>query len=452
MNNQDTIVAQATPIGRGGIGIIRISGLNTKKISYFILKKVLKPRYANYLPFYDYNNNILDKGIAIWFPKPNSFTGEDVLELHGHGGPIIINLLIENILKTNKVRIAKPGEFLARAFLNNKIDLIQAESISDLINANSILAAKLAMSSLKGIFSVKINNLIKLINNLRINLEAQINFPENNINILNKKEIKIYLNKIIHNINNILKNSNKGYIIKEGIKLVIAGLPNVGKSSLINILTGEKISIVTNLSGTTRDILKQDIQINNIQINIVDTAGLHKTNNKIEKIGIKKSINEIKQSDHLLFIINSKKKNFINLKYNFIKKIPYNLPITFIRNKIDLTQELSGIFKLKNYTLICISIVNLNGIILLKNHLKKTLCLNNNFTEGLYLSRFRHLELLKKAKYHLIKSKIKFNFFYYKELLAEELILVNNELNKLIGKKTPKNIINEIFSNFCIGK
>ncbi|XZR52820.1 MAG: tRNA uridine-5-carboxymethylaminomethyl(34) synthesis GTPase MnmE [Enterobacteriaceae bacterium] len=453
MNHKETIIAQATPIGRGGIGIIRISGLNAKKISHFVLKKKLKPRYAYYLPFYDYNNNIIDKGIALWFPKPHSFTGEDVLELHAHGSIININLLIESILKKNKIRIAKPGEFLERAFLNNKIDLIQAEAISDLINANSILSAKLAISSFNGNFSIKINNIINIINNLRINLEAQINFFENNLNIIKKKNIKNSINNIINNINNILKNTNINYNIREGIKVVIAGLPNVGKSSLINILSGEKVSIVNKLFGTTRDILNKHIQINNIQINIVDTAGLRKTKNKIEKIGIKKTIREIKKSNHLLFLINSKKKkNFLNLKYNFIKKIPQNLSITVIRNKIDLTKELPGIFIIKNYTLICISLYNLKGINLLKNHLKKKINLNNNFTEGIFLSRLRHLELLKKAKCYLIKAKKTLKNVFYEEILAENLILVNNELNKIIGKKKGGNIISEIFSNFCIGK
>ncbi|WMC18889.1 MAG: tRNA uridine-5-carboxymethylaminomethyl(34) synthesis GTPase MnmE [Enterobacteriaceae bacterium PSpicST2] len=453
MKNKDTIIAQATPIGRGGIGIIRISGLNTKKITYSILKKIPKPRYASYLPFYDYNNNILDKGIAIWFPKPNSFTGEDVLELHGHGGPIIINLLIENILKKNKIRIAHPGEFLERAFLNNKIDLIQAEAISDLINSNSILSTKLAIYSLKGQFSIKINNIIKLINNLRVKLEAQINFFENNINILKKNKIKKILNIIINNINNILNKSKINYNICEGIKIIIIGLPNVGKSSLINILSGEKVSIVNKLIGTTRDILKKNIQINNIQLNIIDTTGLRKTKNEIEKIGIKKTINEIKKSNHLLFLINSKKKkNFLNLKYDFIKKIPNNLLITVIRNKIDLTKELPGIFLLKNYTLICLSLLNLNGINLLKDYIKNKICLNNNFIEGVFSSRLRHLELLKKTKYYLIKSKKKLKYTFYEELLAENLKLANNELNKIIGIKKTKNIINEIFSTFCIGK
>ncbi|WGS66253.1 tRNA uridine-5-carboxymethylaminomethyl(34) synthesis GTPase MnmE [Enterobacteriaceae bacterium ET-AT1-13] len=459
MNNKDTIIAQATPIGRGGIGIIRISGLNAKKVAYSVLKKIPKPRYANYLPFYDYNNNILDKGIALWFPKPNSFTGEDVLELHGHGGFININLLIENILKKNKIRIAKPGEFLKRAFINNKIDLIQAEAISDLINANSILSTKLAISSFKGNFSIKINNLIKLINNLRINLEMQINFSENNNNnnnnnnIFKKEKIKKYLNNIINIINSILNKTNTSNTIKEAINVIILGLPNVGKSSLINILSNEEISIINKLSGTTRDILSKYIQFDNIQLNIIDTAGLRKTKNKIEKIGIKKTINEIKKANHLLFLTNSKKKkSFLNLKYNFIKKIPHNLLITVIRNKIDLTKELPGIFFLKNYTLICLSLLKLNGIDLLKKYLKKKISLNNNFTEGIFLSRLRHLELLKKAKYYLLKSKIKLKNVFYKELLAEDLKLANNELNKITGKKFKKNIINEIFSKFCIGK
>ncbi|WMC20279.1 MAG: tRNA uridine-5-carboxymethylaminomethyl(34) synthesis GTPase MnmE [Enterobacteriaceae bacterium PSpyr] len=453
MNNYNTIIAQATPIGRGGIGVIRISGLNTKKIAYLILKKIPKPRFAKYISFYNCKNKILDKGIALWFPKPKSFTGEDVLELHCHGGPIIINLLIESILKTKKVRISKPGEFLKRAFLNNKLDLIQVESIYDLINANSILATKLAIKSLNGLFSIKINNIIKLVNNLRINLETQINFLSEDVNIINKKEIKKYLNNIIKNINNLLKNSIKGYMLREEKKIVIIGLPNVGKSSLINILSEDKVSIVTKFLGTTRDIIKQNIEINNIQINIIDTAGLRLTKNKIEKIGIKKTIKTIKQSDHLLFLISSiKKKNFLNLKYNFIKNIPNNLSITVIRNKIDLTKELPGIFLLKNYTLICLSLINLNGVVLLKEYLKKKIVLNNNFTENIFLSRLRHLELLKKAKYYLIKSKKKLKYIFYKELLAQKLILVNNELNKLIGIKKDKNIINEIFSKFCIGK
>ncbi|BFI91209.1 tRNA uridine-5-carboxymethylaminomethyl(34) synthesis GTPase MnmE [Enterobacterales bacterium endosymbiont of Anomoneura mori] len=452
MDFKNTIVAQATPIGRGGIGVVRISGTNTKKVALTILKKIPKPRYAEYIFFYDFNNNILDKGIALWFPKPNSFTGEDVLELHGHGGPIVINLLIKNILKIKNIRIAKPGEFLKRAFLNNKINLIQAESIFDLINANSILAAKMAIASFKGSFSSKIIKITKLVDNLRINLEAQINFSEDDIKKITKNEIIKKLDYILLNINNILDETKKSYIIKEGIKIVIAGSPNVGKSSLINVLSGKNISIVSKIFGTTRDILSKNIYIENIKINIIDTAGLRKTKNIIENIGINKTISEIKKTNYLLLLIDTKrKKNFLNLKYNFIKHFSNNLSIIILRNKIDLTKEKPGIFTIKNYTLICLSIIKLNGINLLKKYLKKKIGLNN-FTEGLYLSHLRHLELLKKIKCYLIKSKKIIKNVFYEELLAENLLLIIKELNKIIGKENSENIINKIFSKFCIGK
>ncbi len=271
----ETIAAQATPSGRGGIGVVRVSGEKTKAIAQKILGCVPKPRYATFVKFRD-SGSVIDEGIALYFPKPNSFTGEDVLELHGHGGPVVMDRLLNTVLKAG-ARQARPGEFSERAFLNNKIDLAQAEAVADLINASSEQAARSAMRSLQGEFSKRIHQLVDALIQLRMYIEASIDFPEEEIDFLADERIKETLENLTHQVQEIEKTAKQGALLREGITVVIAGEPNVGKSSLLNLLSGQETAIVTDIAGTTRDIIRESIHIDGLPIHVVDTAGLRLT-------------------------------------------------------------------------------------------------------------------------------------------------------------------------------
>ncbi|AKC60196.1 tRNA uridine-5-carboxymethylaminomethyl(34) synthesis GTPase MnmE [Blochmannia endosymbiont of Camponotus (Colobopsis) obliquus] len=463
MQNTDTIVAIATPPGRGSIGIIKISGTLSEKIALTIFKKIPQPRQAELLPFYDNHHNILDRVIVLFFPAPNSFTGEHILEIHGHGGTVILDILLQNILTiTSKIRIAHPGEFSRRAFLNNKMDLIQAESIADLINADSYLAAKSASNSLQGIFSKYINEIINELNQLRIIIETDINFPEENINLLSYDEIKNKLHNIIKKIKKTNKKANMGYILKDGLKIVISGEPNAGKSSLLNLLSECEKAIITNIPGTTRDILHEHIYLDGIPFHIIDTAGIRDTNNEIERIGINRAWHEIKNADHILYMIDASKISLNKTQIiwsNFSKHLisQHNQIITIIRNKIDLTEEKTQIIQKKNFSVINLSIKYTNGINLLKKHLKNSVhCYNSgsNSYESNFLARRRHLDLLNKALKYLYQAEkhLKHHTTTF-ELLAEEIQLAHKELEKITGQhNSSDNLLNEIFSTFCIGK
>lgn len=449
----ETIAAIATPVGRGGIGILRISGNLSTMVAKKILGIIPPKRQALYLPFLGKNNIVLDKGIALFFESPNSFTGEDILELQGHGSPIVLDMLLKRITSLPNIRIARPGEFLERAFLNNKLDLTQAESIADLINANSNQAAKAAINSMQGMFSFHINELIKLIINLRTYIEASIDFSNEEINFLSNNKIKLNLKKIIIKINEIKKKSHQGILLQEIIKIVIVGKPNVGKSSLINLLAEKEIAIVDKVKGTTRDVLRENIQIDGINLQIIDTAGLRKTNNIVEQIGVKKTWNEIKHADHILLIVDSTDVSFQETDLiwsKFVKKILFNIPTTIIRNKIDLTRENVGIYKKKNYSVINLSVKNNIGINLIFKHLKKSIGLIGSI-EGNFIARRRHLNSIKIIYQHILNSIKYININSY-ELLAEELKLAHKELNTITGEFTSNDLINNIFSNFCVGK
>ncbi len=300
----DTIVAQATAPGRGGVGIIRVSGQNsTNQVALEVTGKTLKPRYAEYLPFQAEDRTVLDQGIALYFPNPHSFTGEDVLELQGHGGPVVMDMLIKRILGIDGVRAARPGEFSERAFLNDKMDLTQAEAIADLIDASSEEAAKSALQSLQGQFSQRIQTLVESLIHLRIYVEAAIDFPEEEIDFLADGKVSADLQAIIDNLDTVRKEANQGAIMREGMKVVIAGRPNAGKSSLLNALSGKESAIVTDIAGTTRDVLREHIHIDGMPLHIIDTAGLRDASDEVEKIGIERAWDEIAQADRVLFMV-----------------------------------------------------------------------------------------------------------------------------------------------------
>lgn len=452
--NLDTIVAQATPPGRGGVGIIRISGNQVKEVAQAVLGKLPKPRYAEYLPFLDENGQVIDQGIALFFPNPHSFTGEDVLELQGHGGPIILDLLIKRILSIPATRIARPGEFSERAFLNDKVDLAQAEAIADLIDASSEQAAKSAMSSLQGVFSNKINELVNLLINLRIFVEAAIDFPEEEIDFLSDGKIETQLKDVIKQLNDVRSEAKQGSLLREGMKVVIAGRPNAGKSSLLNALSGRDSAIVTDIAGTTRDVLREHIHIDGMPLHIIDTAGLRDAYDEVERIGIERAWVEIEQADRVLLMVDGTTTTEINpekLWPEFMLRLPSHIPVTVIRNKADLTGETLGYSDVSQYSLIRLSARTGNGVDLLRDHLKQTMGFSAT-AEGGFLARRRHLQALEQAAKHLDNGLEQLITYHAGELLAEELRLAQESLSEITGSFTSDDLLGKIFGSFCIGK
>ena len=452
--NTDTIVAQATPPGRGGVGILRVSGPKAQDIAKAVLGILPKPRYAHYLPFLASDGTTLDEGIALFFPNPHSFTGEDVLELQGHGGPVILDLLLKRILDIPGVRIARPGEFSERAFLNDKLDLAQAEAIADLIDASSEQAAKSALSSLQGVFSKKINTLVESLIHLRIFTEAAIDFPEEEIDFLSDGKIEAELEQVIQRLNEVRQEAKQGSLLREGMKVVIAGRPNAGKSSLLNALAGRDAAIVTDIAGTTRDVLREHIHIDGMPLHIIDTAGLREASDEVERIGIERAWQEIDQADRVLFMVDSTTTNETNpekLWPEFIERLPKNMPVTVIRNKADLTGEPLGYSEQNGYCLIQLSARTGEGITLLRDHLKQVMGFTSS-TEGGFLARRRHLQALEKAAEHLNNGQYQLTTFHAGELLAEELRLAQEALSEITGEFTSDDLLGRIFSSFCIGK
>ena len=451
---KETIVAQATPIGRGGIGILRVSGPLATDVAQAVLGKCPKPRMADYLPFKDEDGTVLDQGIALFFKAPNSFTGEDVLELQGHGGQVILDLLLNRILKVNGVRIARAGEFSEQAFLNDKLDLAQAEAIADLIDATSEQAARSALKSLQGEFSHKINALVDNVIYLRTYVEAAIDFPDEEIDFLADGKIEAKLNEIIAQLANVRQEAKQGSILREGMKVVIAGKPNAGKSSLLNALAGREAAIVTDIAGTTRDVLREHIHIDGMPLHIIDTAGLREASDEVEKIGIKRAWDEIEQADHVLLMIDSNESQADHFQQEwaeFLAKLPKNIPVTVIRNKVDLTGEAESLVQTDNFTVIRLSAQTKVGVDLLREHLKKSMGYQSS-TEGGFIARRRHLVALEAAAEHLQRGHIQLTQFYAGELLAEELRMVQNALSEITGQFTSDDLLGNIFSSFCIGK
>ena len=451
---KETIAAQATPIGRGGVGILRVSGPLATSVAKAVLGKELQPRLANYLPFKEADGTVLDQGIALFFKAPNSFTGEDVLELQGHGGQVVLDLLLKRILQVEGVRLARPGEFSEQAFLNDKLDLAQAEAIADLIDASSEQAARSALKSLQGEFSNKINRLVDSVIYLRTYVEAAIDFPDEEIDFLADGKIESHLHEIIVNLDDVRAEARQGAILREGMKVVIAGRPNAGKSSLLNALAGREDAIVTDIAGTTRDVLREHIHIDGMPLHIIDTAGLRDATDEVERIGISRAWNEIEQADRVLLMLDSTdadSQNIEKVRSEFLVKLPQNLPVTIVRNKADLSGETESVGEENGYTVICLSAKTQKGVDLLREHLKQSMGYQSG-TEGGFLARRRHLEALEKAAQHLQSGYIQLTQFHAGELLAEELRLVQEHLSEITGQFTSDDLLGNIFSSFCIGK
>ena len=467
-NEKSTITAQATAPGRGGVGIIRVSGPETKNIAKAILGKIPEVRKAEYLPFTDANNKVLDQGIALFFQAPNSFTGEDVIEFQGHGGPVILDMLLNAILALPKVKMAKPGEFSEQAFLNDKLDLTQAEAIADLINSSSEQAARSALHSLQGDFSKLVNAMVESIIHLRMYVEAAIDFPEEEIDFLADKKIVTDLKAIINQVESVQKQAQQGSIIREGMRVVIAGRPNAGKSSLLNALSGKETAIVTDIAGTTRDVLTEQIHIDGMPLHIIDTAGLRESDDKVEQIGIERAWQEIKQADRVLLMVDASENHDvleddqdINNHYpEFFKKLPNNIGLTLVRNKADINQSISNTSigltdftdnKQVKHTVVTLSAKTGAGVDSLKDHLKQIMGYQGS-TEGGFMARRRHLSALEKAHNHLEIGLEQLESYVAGEILAEELRFCQEELNQITGEFTNDDLLTEIFSSFCIGK
>ncbi|MDY4594035.1 MAG: tRNA uridine-5-carboxymethylaminomethyl(34) synthesis GTPase MnmE [[Pasteurella] aerogenes] len=450
---KETIVAQATPIGRGGVGILRVSGPLATEVAQQVVGKSLTPRMANYLPFKDADGTVLDQGIALYFKAPNSFTGEDVLELQGHGGQVVLDLLLKRILQVQGVRLARPGEFSEQAFLNDKLDLAQAEAIADLIDASSEQAARSALKSLQGEFSNKINQLVDSVIYLRTYVEAAIDFPDEEIDFLADGKIEGHLRDIIGQLDRVRAQAKQGSILREGMKVVIAGRPNAGKSSLLNALAGREAAIVTDIAGTTRDVLREHIHIDGMPLHIIDTAGLREATDEVERIGISRAWNEIEQADRILLMLDSTQEHqdLTQVRSEFLAKLPAHIPVTIIRNKADLSGEQEGISEEAGYTLIRLSAKTQQGVDILRDHLKQSVGYQTG-VEGGFLARRRHLEALEQADVHLQAGLVQLTEFHAGELLAEELRIVQQHLSEITGQFTSDDLLGNIFSSFCIGK
>lgn len=447
--SQEPIAAIATAPGRGGIGVIRVSGPDLGPFIFSLLGENLSPRRAYYLPFKQADGVIIDQGIALYFKGPQSYTGEDVLELQGHGGPAVMRQLLNRCLEAGKpfkLRLAHPGEFTLRAFLNDKMDLAQAEAISDLIDASSEAAARAAVSSLSGEFSRQVDTLCDEITHLRMLVEATLDFPEEEIEFLEKYQAKDQLTSIVKQLDTVIHLSKQGMILRDGIRVVLAGEPNVGKSSLLNALSGEDLAIVTDIAGTTRDKVVHLIHLDGVPITIIDTAGLRETSDRIESIGIARTWDEISKADVILHLMDAVAPAR-HLDTDIEAKRPRHSIVLPVFNKIDLVQGFQP-----PEGAVGLSVKQNIGLTHLKERLL-TLAGWNPGHESPWMARQRHVDALHAAKTHLcVAQEYASQNDAVLDLFAEELRLAHDSLGEITGKISPDEMLGNIFSKFCIGK
>ena len=446
MNKVETICALATAIGQSGIGVVRISGPLSKIVANKLLQIELKPRHAYYGSFYDKDSNKIDKGVSIYFPGPNSYTGEDVIEFQGHGGMSVLRKLLETATFFG-ARLAEPGEFTKRAFLNGKMDLVQAEAVQDLIQSSSEQSALSAVRSLTGEFSEKINHLLADLTSLRVFVEATIDFSDEEIDFLESHEVSVKLQTLKNLLLEILESANQGAILRDGLYVAIAGKPNAGKSSLLNALTKQPSAIVTDIAGTTRDVLKETIHIDGMPLHIIDTAGLHNSNNIIEQEGIRRAHTEINNADVVLLVYDAKDKL---ADFSILPEAVKNKPIIYIRNKIDLLKAKAEIKEVENQTEVSLSAKNGDGIDLLRQALSEAAGYKPD-GEGVFLARKRHI-LAIDLTLNYINSAIEQLEGGASELVAEDLRQAGMSLGTITGEFSSDDLLGEIFSSFCIGK
>ncbi len=444
----DTIAAIATAPGKGGVGIVRISGPKCIEIADKVLGKIPEVRKAEYLGFKDENQRNIDSGIALLFQKPHSFTGEDVLELQAHGGPVVLDMLLKRVLKLG-ARPARAGEFSEQAFLNDKMDLAQAEAVADLIEAESAEAARAAVRSLQGEFSQNIHSLVESLIELRLYVEASLDFPEEEIDFLNDGKIEAKLTSIEHSLQSVFKSARQGSLLREGMSLVIAGRPNAGKSSLLNQLAGRESAIVTDIAGTTRDVLREHIQIDGLPLHVIDTAGLRDSDDPVEQEGVRRAWQEIEQADRILLLVDDSSGESDHLEIE--DQLPKHIGVTRVINKIDKTGRQAEIIYDESETDVALSARTGDGMELLREHLKKCMGYEQT-TEGRFMARRRHIEALEQAQDHLENARYNLVTLQAGELLAEELKMAQQQLNEITGEFTSDDLLGRIFSSFCIGK
>ena len=454
-NDGDTIVAIATAPGRGGVGIVRISGSKALCIGQKISRLKPTSRLAQFTPFYNSADSILDSGISLYFQAPNSFTGEDVIELQAHGGPVVLDLLVKECCALG-ARPARAGEFSERAYLNDKIDLTQAEAIADLIASTTEKAALNASLSLQGSFSKEINALIEVVTKLRIYVEAAIDFPEEEIDFIEEGKVLEKLLAIMTQVNLVQREAKQGSLTQEGMKLVIVGKPNAGKSSLLNALCGQDTAIVTAIEGTTRDALREHIQIDGMPLHIVDTAGLRNSKDEIEQEGIRRAWKEMESADRILLVIDKSADATKSEEEAFIQSIAQNeslqsKQVTLIYNKCDLSGLNPSISNHTDTTIISLSAKSGDGIDLLRSHLKTCMGYGGDL-EGRFSARRRHLHALQEASRYLDAGYQQLTQAGAGELLAEDLRQCQNCLGEITGKVSSDDLLGKIFSSFCIGK
>ena len=452
----DTIAAVATPPGRGGIGIVRLSGPAALAVARQVCGMDLQPRHAHFCSFHDTpdSTEAIDSGIALYFPGPDSFTGEDVVELQGHGGPVVMDMILRRCCELG-ARQARPGEFSERAFLNDKLDLTQAEAIADLINSTTESAARSANRSLQGRFANEIERLMNRVTELRAYVEAAIDFPEEEIDFLAEGGVLARLQQITTQIDQVTAAALQGQLLSEGLRLVIAGQPNVGKSSLLNALSGQDSAIVTAQAGTTRDVLRQAVQLDGMPLHIVDTAGIREASGEVEQEGIRRAWLEIKAADHVLLVVDGSRPNPAPARNPALAelraRLPAATPITLVNNKCDLSGAAPGVGLIDELHCITLSAKTRQGLDLLREHLKQSAGYQP-VEAGQFSARRRHLEALSRAREVLLNGRQQLEGSGAGELLAEDLRACQQQLGEICGQFSSDDLLGEIFSSFCIGK
>ncbi len=443
--SNETIAAIATPLGRGGIGVIRISGALVRHIAPRLLGTLPPPRLAHYCDFRHPEGEVLDQGIALFFPAPHSFTGEDVLELQGHGGVVVLDRVLQAILQCG-VRVARAGEFSERAFLNGKLDLAQAEAIADLIDSASVQAARSALRSLQGEFSNKIHALVEQLIWLRTYIEAGIDFSDEEIDLLADGTVLGKIKQLVEDIAKITSQAQQGFLLKEGANIALIGEPNVGKSSLLNALAGRETAIVTPIAGTTRDLVREQILLDGVPLHIIDTAGLRETQDVVEQEGIRRTKQAMQEADIVLVLLDE--RNLTDtIPIEFVETLKAVKHVLIVRNKIDVTGHPAG---LQASGAIHLCAKSGEGLDALREALRQQLGLYSA-TEGTFIARRRHLDALAQAN-RALQNSLQYTLQHHNELLAEELRLAQLALNEITGEFTADDLLGRIFSSFCIGK
>ncbi len=439
----DTIAAIATAPGRGGVGVIRVSGRDIAAVCDGLIGRELKPRFAHFARFKAKDGAVLDEGLALFFPGPNSFTGEDVLEIQGHGGPVVLKMLLARCVELG-ARLAEPGEFSKRAFLNDKLDLAQAEAVADLIDAQSEAAARSALRSLSGAFSSEIRTLVDGLIHLRMLVEATLDFPEEDIDFLEAADAKGQLSGLRTQLEKVLATATQGRLLREGMHIVLIGQPNVGKSSLMNALAGDEVAIVTDIAGTTRDTVREQILLEGVPVHIIDTAGLRETDDVVEKIGIERTWSAIEKADLALLLLDSR-EGLTAHDQAIVARLPQGLKVLRVFNKIDLTGEVAGLLAEDEAH---VSAREGTGLPVLRRKILEIAGWQGAH-EAVFIARERHLEAIRRARGHLDGAA---SAYFQIEIFAEELRLAQNALSEITGEFTPDDLLGVIFSRFCIGK